>query len=1165
MVYSSYTLLYPVNPRVLHAKKEVSVNQRILLRCGLLTMGVLGTVVPVQAAYLKPEKQVCTIPEGTNRCSIDIRFGNESGSTQQCLFIKSSQRVVSCSNSQARITYDFVYKTPVTLQLRSGSSFYSSSVLQESVTLLGLENRALPADTNLQDAKLDYLKKANKGFVTSTWDGQVYFVAHHVGNQRYAWVAHALRTDNVEVASDGKVNIGDSRLFDGGYVLDSDVNRAEAEAGGYIKGVSGWPEGDNPQKLDTELGKIHLAVYPHSSIKNNPFKSDINGNSAKDPNTNYYAYRLYGILASTRIGADTSDKVFSNDSSRRHHILGKFQAIVVVENPGTSSATVVNTRILGPAKALKTSTGSYLYGYEPSATLDGGLILFSGNDRAGEVPGNGGRIMYTYNVNAFNYTGWAPQKHLSAMYQSEGAGRSGGPVTISGIPFDELYPIAKSPIRDYRGSVLDANFPIPGAYAWISFDGTDAMFSSVPGYYGAARHGTHLVGERTHHILTHIEGDMNLTRGNPTDRYDNFSGTTAYSELRDHYKNHLPLPNFGNVSPGHNAGEQVLFAPVGLFNSSWQPFSNKVDPALPIHPAQDLYAFFVGGGKRYVEVPLLENFEDLLLYYPLNEPVLYDASAIRNDSLNPEEARQKRVRYIPDEVADYSSYLQRGDLKGDAKFPFEYYNVKSLWANSKILKDRQEGRFGNSVFFKPSGYIQSTLKESAYDQIYGKQEFTHAFWVKKASSSGPVVDIHDALLVWLNGSSIDFRVYTAKHPSSSGGKRVVINGVSTINEWNHYAIVFRNGALSVYVNGEKVHSESGLGAMASSNAHPNGRTMKFGPNGNLSTSVMQMDEIYLYSSALGADEIARLALKKPMKLDSGISTPAVFSQEAHFAPEVSGDDAKIRALGKTLFQSTKLSSNQSISCQSCHVPQFAFADDTPLSFGVGGQTFRNSPSLLNLLFVEDFFWDGRAKSLEEQVMHPILTDSEMAFHNDPAALITRLTNDGNLKSQFTSAFNGRSPNYTDLSLALSRYVRGLVVEHDGAEVASLTDSERRGKEIFFNHGNCVACHTYPNFTDGRLHNIGSSTALDTGAYMVTARDSDLGSFKTPTLMNVADSAPYFHDGRFATLQAVVEHYNQGGSMQSGQSPHVRLLRMNTSQKADLVNYLRSLKGNISEN
>ncbi|WP_160153383.1 cytochrome c peroxidase [Microbulbifer sp. ALW1] len=1141
--------------------------------CGLwwLILGVTYPFAQSQAAYLLPEKQVCTIPDGTNRCGIDIRFGNESGNTQQCLFIKASQKLVACSTGQKRVTYDFVYKTPVTLELRSGSSSYGASVLQESITLLGLESRALPGNAVLESVKLDYLKKSDKAFVTSTWDGRVNFAAQVIGGGKYAWVAYALRADNIKAGADGSVNFGDSELFDNGYVLDSE-NCGDKINKGYKQFISGWPESSsndecvNPQKLDTADGKIHLAVFPHPSIKNNPFRSDFNGNSTTDPSSKYQTYRLYGILASTRIGADTSDKVLANkrDTGDLHHILGKFQAIVVVENSGTATAQVVNTRILAPAKALRTSSGGFLYGYEPSVTLDGGLILFSGNDRPGEVGGNGGQVMYTYNNNAFNYTGWAPQKNLSAMYKSVGAGRSGGPISVGGVPFDQMYPIAKAPIKDYRGSVLDESVPIPAAYPWVSFDGADAIFSSIPGYYAAARHGTHIVGERTHHILTHIDGDMNLTRGNPTDRfYFKDVNPAAYSELKDHYENKLLLPNFGNASPGLNGSEQVLFSPVGLFNSSWQPLSDTLNKVLPIHPALDQYAFYTGSGKRYVEIPLLEDFEDLLLYYPLNEPVLYDASIIRSGA-DDEEAKINKVRYVPDEVADYSGFLQRGYLNGDAKFPFEYYDVKNRWANDKELKDRQEGKFGNSVFFKPSGYIQSTLKSQAYDQLYDKQEFTQAFWVKKASSNGPVVDIEDTLLVWLNGSAMDFRVYTSKYPLSAGGKRVVVNGVTTANAWNHYAIVFKNGALTVYVDGEKVHSESGLGTMASGSSHPNGRTMKFGPSGSLSTSVLQMDEIYLYSAALDAQEIARLALKRRNSPDSGIATPTVFSEEAHFAPMTSGDDAKIKALGKTLFQSTKLSIDQTVSCQSCHVPQFAFADDSPGSFGVSGQTSRNSPSLMNLLFQNAFFWDGRAHSLEEQVMHPILNASEMGFHNDPSALITRLTNDSNLKAQFTGAFNGRNPNYTDLALALSRYVRGLMVEHDGADVASLTDSERRGKEIFFHHGNCVACHTYPTFTDGRLHNIDTGTLDDSGAYLSTARESDQGSFKTPSLLNVADSAPYFHDGRFATLEEVVEHYNQGGSKPFAQSPHLRPLGLNSSKKADLVNYLKSLHGNIVE-
>jgi cytochrome c peroxidase len=260
-------------------------------------------------------------------------------------------------------------------------------------------------------------------------------------------------------------------------------------------------------------------------------------------------------------------------------------------------------------------------------------------------------------------------------------------------------------------------------------------------------------------------------------------------------------------------------------------------------------------------------------------------------------------------------------------------------------------------------------------------------------------------------------------------------------------------------------------------------------------------------------------------------------------------------LGRRLFDDRRLSRDGSIACVSCHDPDRAFSDGRAIAVGVFGRAGRrNAPAIVNRGYGRAFFWDGRAQSLEEQVLKPIQDPNEMDLTIDEAA--TRIGVD-----------------VTTMARALASYVRSILsgdsaydrfINGDGTV---LSDEQHGGMLIFRGKGNCTACHVGPNFTDERLHNTGVAWRdLSTGSEQVAGYFADEGAgngtFKTPTLREVARTAPYMHDGSMATLEDVVDFYDRGGKRNPSLDPELRPLGLTAPEKQELLTFLRSLSGTI---
>lgn len=304
--------------------------------------------------------------------------------------------------------------------------------------------------------------------------------------------------------------------------------------------------------------------------------------------------------------------------------------------------------------------------------------------------------------------------------------------------------------------------------------------------------------------------------------------------------------------------------------------------------------------------------------------------------------------------------------------------------------------------------------------------------------------------------------------------------------------------------------------------------------------------------------------------------------------------AKIE-LGRQLYFDARLSSDHSISCASCHHPDEGYARHTQFGEGVDGQKGnRNSPVSYNRIVTGPQFWDGRAASLEEQAKGPIENPIEMANTHEMA--IETLQGIEGYRIQFAKIFPDEGINIDTVAKAIATFERALVTQpapydylevkrsiesqFDEDEIAELEEEDPelyeryakaakvveqmseaaiRGRDLFFSEkANCTACHAGANFSDEQYHNLGvgmDADEPDLGRFAVTNDDKDRGAFKTPTVRNVALTAPYMHDGSQATLEEVMEWYDKGGHPNPHLSDKIKKLGLTDSEHKDLLAFM----------
>jgi cytochrome c peroxidase len=294
-----------------------------------------------------------------------------------------------------------------------------------------------------------------------------------------------------------------------------------------------------------------------------------------------------------------------------------------------------------------------------------------------------------------------------------------------------------------------------------------------------------------------------------------------------------------------------------------------------------------------------------------------------------------------------------------------------------------------------------------------------------------------------------------------------------------------------------------------------------------------------------------------------IGTPDV--EDIEYPDDDPHSEAEVE-LGKMLFFDTRLSKNDNQSCATCHNPELGFSDGLKLGIGTDGNRLgRNAPHIYNLAWASSFFWDGRASTLEEQALGPIVASAEMGMSQE--LTIERL---GGIKG-YVTRFEGVYEDgltFDNVGRAIAAFERTFISDNSAfdqyiaGDETAMSPSAVRGMEIFVGKGNCTRCHDGANFTDDSFHNIGTGND-DPGRYGVVKDDSLKGAFKTPGLRNIIYSAPYMHDGSVASLEDVVELYNAGGHEGSKDvSPLIEPLNLSHQEKADLVAFMGALTDTV---
>jgi cytochrome c peroxidase len=302
---------------------------------------------------------------------------------------------------------------------------------------------------------------------------------------------------------------------------------------------------------------------------------------------------------------------------------------------------------------------------------------------------------------------------------------------------------------------------------------------------------------------------------------------------------------------------------------------------------------------------------------------------------------------------------------------------------------------------------------------------------------------------------------------------------------------------------------------------------------------------------------------------AGLSATVLATMVAFASPPAGLPDVKHPAdnpptpekieLGRQLYFDPRLSTDNTVSCATCHDPNKGWSNGEAVATGVGGlKGGRNSPTIINSAYATLQFWDGRAKTLEDQALGPIQNPIEMKMTLDD--VVGKLNKVPGYKTQFQKVF-GTDVTAENMAKAIAAFERTVLSgdapydKFQAGDKTALSESAQRGLKLFNGKANCKACHTGPNFSDSAFHNIGLESP-DEGRLAISKLAGDKGAMKTPTLRDIAKTGPYMHLGTMKTLEEVVAHYNKGGNNNPQQDEEIFPLKLTDQEAADLVTFLK---------
>ena len=328
--------------------------------------------------------------------------------------------------------------------------------------------------------------------------------------------------------------------------------------------------------------------------------------------------------------------------------------------------------------------------------------------------------------------------------------------------------------------------------------------------------------------------------------------------------------------------------------------------------------------------------------------------------------------------------------------------------------------------------------------------------------------------------------------------------------------------------------------------------------------------------------VAALAVSAALLVASCAKTPTEEAKAPEAAPDIAAplgllpvpwpEDnpySPVKAeLGRYLYFDTRLSADNTVSCASCHAPDKGFTDNAAVSTGIRGQKGgRSAPTTINRAYSLAQFWDGRAATLEDQAKGPIQNPIEMGETH--AGVVAKLNKAAGYRDLFQKAFGSPEVSIDNVAKAIATFERTLLSgnsaydRYKAGETAALSAAQIRGMDVYFNKAKCDQCHEGVNLTANAYANLGvgaNQPKPDEGRFAVTKDPQDWGKFKTPTLRDIAKTAPYMHDGSLQTLEEVVDLYDKGGTKNKNLDEKIKPLKLAAAQKSDLIEFLKALDG-----
>jgi len=289
--------------------------------------------------------------------------------------------------------------------------------------------------------------------------------------------------------------------------------------------------------------------------------------------------------------------------------------------------------------------------------------------------------------------------------------------------------------------------------------------------------------------------------------------------------------------------------------------------------------------------------------------------------------------------------------------------------------------------------------------------------------------------------------------------------------------------------------------------------------------------------------------------------PVIWPPDNPYTPEKA-------ELGRLLYFDPRLSADGTVSCATCHNPQYAFTDGAAVSTGIRGQKGnRSAPTVINRAYSLAQFWDGRAATLEAQAKGPMANPIEMGSTHE--SIVDRLKQIKGYRALFAKAFGAEDFTIDHAAKAITTFERTIMSgnapydRYKAGQKNAMTAAQLRGMNVFLDKAKCDACHEGINFTSNMYANLGVGTDKpepDVGRYSVTQDPKDWGAFKTPTLREIAHTGPYMHDGSLKTLDEVVDFYDKGGLPNKNLDQKIKKLNLTDQDKKDLVAFLNALSG-----